>query len=64
MTTRTKSMRRTQSEAEQPTGFRIGSDGEVEMLTRAETDAIIRRAIYEAMVRAGFRIRRSEQLLH
>ena len=34
------------------------------VLTTAEADALIRRAIYEAMVRAGFRIRRSERLLH
>jgi hypothetical protein len=39
MTARTISMRLMQSESEQPTGFRIGPDGEVEVLTRAETAA-------------------------
>ncbi len=45
-------------------GFRIGPDGELEVMTEAETQAVVKRAIYEAMVRAGFRIRPSAPTLH
>jgi hypothetical protein len=59
MTVKTKKILSMQSEDEGPCGFRIGPNGEVEFLTRAETDAVIRRALYEAMVDAGFRRRRT-----
>jgi hypothetical protein len=40
--------------SDQPVGFRIGADGEIEMMTQAETEAVVRRAIREAMYRAGW----------
>ena len=64
MTVKTKIMRPARPESDQPAGFRIGPDGNVEVLTTAEADALIRRAIYEAMVRAGFRIGRLDRRLH
>ena len=64
MTVKTKIMRPARPESDQPAGFRISPDGSVEVLTTAEADALIRRAIYEGMIRAGFRIRRPERLLH
>lgn len=51
-------------EGEQPAGFRIGPNGEVEMMTEAETLAVVWRTIYESMIRAGFRIRPSKRSLH
>ena len=62
MATRTKKQR-AESDSE-PCGFRITPDGEVQMLTRAETDGIIRRALRQAMINAGFRIRPSAPTLH
>jgi hypothetical protein len=64
MMTKRKSLQRTQSETEQPTGFRIDSDGVVEVLTLAETENLIGRAMCEAMVGAGFRIHRTKRRLH
>ena len=43
-------------------GFRIGSNGEVEVMTQAETEAVVQRAIREAMYRAGWP--RSNRTLH
>jgi hypothetical protein len=62
MTARKKIMPETWLEREQPAGFRIGPNGEVDVLTEAEVDALVRRA--EAMVTAGFRIRPSKRSLH
>jgi hypothetical protein len=36
---------------EQSCGFRIGPNGEVEVMTPAETEAVVKRAIWEAMRR-------------
>lgn len=54
MTTRKKMMPKKWLEDEQSVGFRIGSDGEIEMMTQAETGAVVKRAIREAMYRAGW----------
>jgi hypothetical protein len=54
MTARTKTMRRTPVESDQPGGFRIGPNGEVEVMTQAETEAVVKRAIREAMYSAGW----------
>jgi hypothetical protein len=35
-------------------GFRIGPNGEVEVMTQTEADAVIKRAIREAMYSAGW----------
>ncbi|MEH2563498.1 hypothetical protein [Bradyrhizobium sp. AZCC 2289] len=35
-------------------GFRIGPNGEVEIMTQAEVEAVVERAIREAMYRAGW----------
>lgn len=43
-------------EAEPRVGFRIHSNGEVEVLTEAETLALVLRTIYEGMQRAGWRL--------
>ncbi len=43
-------------------GFRIGPDGEVEVMSPAETEAAVNRAIREAMYRAGWP--RVERTLH
>jgi hypothetical protein len=43
-------------------GFRIGPNGEVEVMTEAEAEAMVRRAIREAMHRAGWP--RSNRTLH
>jgi hypothetical protein len=43
--------------SDQP-GFRIHPNGAVEMLTEREAMAIISRALREAMVEAGWQIRR------
>ncbi|AND90432.1 hypothetical protein ACVIWV_002785 [Bradyrhizobium diazoefficiens] len=45
---------RTSLESESRVGFRIHSNGEVEMLTEAETLALILRAFREGMRRAGW----------
>jgi hypothetical protein len=55
MMTRTK-MHSTKK-SDQP-GFRIHPNGAVEMLTEREAIAIISRALREAMVEAGWQIRR------
>jgi hypothetical protein len=41
-------------EGEQPAGVRIGPNGELEVMTEAEADAVVKRAIREAMYRAGW----------
>lgn len=64
MTARTKTMRRTPVESDEPGGFRIKPNGEVEVLTAAETNALVGRGLREAMVNAGFRIRSFERTLH
>jgi hypothetical protein len=48
-----------ESESDERCGFRIGPNGEIEWLTRAETTALVRRTLYEAMVNAGFRMKRT-----
>jgi hypothetical protein len=55
-------MRLTWVEGNQPGGFRIGPGGEVELLTDAEVDALVKRAIREAMYSAGWP--RCERTLH
>jgi len=40
-------------------GFRVSSDGGVEALTEAEVDAMINRAICEALAQAGWQIKRT-----
>jgi hypothetical protein len=59
MTVRTKTIRLMESESDEFCGFRIGPNGEFEWLTRAETDAIVRRTLCDAMVNAGFRMKRT-----
>jgi hypothetical protein len=54
MTAKKKMMPQTWLEGEESVGFRIGADGEIEMMTRAETEAVVERAIREAMYRAGW----------
>ncbi len=49
-------------EGEPRVGFRIGPNGEIEMMTEAETLAAVMRAIREAMYRAGWP--RSARKLH
>jgi hypothetical protein len=61
-TVKTKTMRPTL--LDQPAGFRIGLGGEVEVLPKAEVDALIDRVIREAMDKAGWPIRRFERTLH
>jgi hypothetical protein len=39
---------------EQACGFRIGPNGEVEVMTQAEAEAVVKRAIREAMYSAGW----------
>ena len=56
MMTRTKMHSTKQSD--QPAGFRIHPNGAVEVLTEREAMAIISRAFCEAMVKAGWRIKR------
>jgi hypothetical protein len=41
-------------EGEQSVGFRVGPNGELEWMTQAETEAVVERAIREAMYRAGW----------
>ena len=46
-------------EAEQSVGFRSGPSGELELMSPAETEAAIMRAIREALCRSGWpRLRR------
>jgi hypothetical protein len=54
MTAKKKMMPPTWLEDEQSVGFRIGADGEIELMTRAETEAVVERAIREGMYRAGW----------
>lgn len=49
-------------EGEPRVGFRIHSNGEVEVLTEAETVAMVLRTIYEGMQRAGWRRLRLEEI--
>jgi hypothetical protein len=60
MTARKKIVPQTRLSDEVP-GFRIGPNGEVEM-TQAEADAVVKRAIREAMFSAGWP--RLERTLH
>jgi hypothetical protein len=60
MTARKKIVPQTRLSDEVP-GFRIGPNGEVEM-TQAEADALVKRAIREAMYSAGWP--RLERTLH
>jgi hypothetical protein len=62
MTARKKIVPQTRLSDEVP-GFRIGPNGEVEVLTKAEVDALIARTLREA-IEAGLPIRRFEQTLH
>jgi hypothetical protein len=48
--------------SEEVPGFRIGPNGEVEVMTEAEAAAVIRRTIREAMHRAAWP--RSNRTLH
>jgi hypothetical protein len=64
MTTRTKSMRRSPVESDEPGGFRIKPNGEVEVISAAEAYALVVRALREAMVNAGFRIKSCDRTLH
>jgi hypothetical protein len=63
MTNNLKTLRRKQSEAEQLVGFRVGPDGSIEVLTAAETDNLVRRAMRDAMA-ASFRVERTGRRLH
>jgi hypothetical protein len=54
MTAKKKMMPQTWLEGEQPAGFRIGPNGEVELMTQAEADAVLKRAFQEAMHSAGW----------
>jgi hypothetical protein len=54
MTARTKTTRRTQIKSDQPGGFRIGANGEVEAMTEAEAEAVVKRVVREAMYSAGW----------
>ncbi|MEH2473650.1 dihydrodipicolinate synthase/N-acetylneuraminate lyase [Nitrobacteraceae bacterium AZCC 2161] len=47
-------MRLTRVERNQPGGFRIGSNGEVEAMTEAEAEAVVKRVVREAMYSAGW----------
>lgn len=62
MMTKKKMRSPTWLEREARVGFRIHSNGKVEVLTEAETLAIVLRAIREGMRRAGWS--RSEPTLH
>lgn len=62
MTAKKKMMPQTWLEGEQSVGFRIGPNGEVEVMTEAETEAVVKRAIREAMYSAGWP--RCERTLH
>jgi hypothetical protein len=62
MTARTKTMRRAPVASDQSAGFRIGPNGEVEMMTEAEAEAVVKRAIREAVYSAGWP--RFERTLH
>jgi hypothetical protein len=48
--------------SDQSAGFRIGPNGEVEVMTEAEAEAVVKRAIREAMFSAGWP--RCERTLH
>jgi hypothetical protein len=58
MTVKTKIMRPTRPESDQLAGFRISPGGDVELLTIAEVDALVKCAI-RAGIEAGLRIRRT-----
>jgi hypothetical protein len=55
-------MRRAPVASDQSAGFRIGPNGEVEMMTEAEAEAVVKRAIREAVYSAGWP--RFERTLH
>jgi hypothetical protein len=48
--------------SDQSAGFRTGPNGEVEVMTEAEAEAVVKRAIHEAMSSAGWP--RCERTLH
>jgi hypothetical protein len=52
MAARTKTMRRTPVESDQPGGLRIGP--KVEAMTEAEAEAVVKRVVREAMYSAGW----------
>ncbi len=52
--TKKKMMPQTWLEGEQSVGFRIGPNCEVEVMTEVETEAVVKRAIREAMYSAGW----------
>jgi hypothetical protein len=62
MTARTKTIRRTPVESDRPGGLRIGPNGEVEAMTKAEAEAVVKRVVREAMYNAGWS--RFEWTLH
>lgn len=62
MMTKKKMRSPTGLESKPRIGFRIHSNGEVEMLTGTETLALVLRAIHEAMRRVGWS--RLKQTLH
>ena len=53
MTARKKIMPQTRLSDEVP-GFRIGPNGEVEAMTEAEAEAVVKRLVREAMYSAGW----------
>jgi hypothetical protein len=57
-------MRRSPVESDEPGGFRIKPNGEVEVISAAEAHALVVRAFREAMVNAGFRIKSRDRTLH
>ncbi|WP_155255101.1 hypothetical protein [Bradyrhizobium elkanii] len=59
MTAKKKMIPPTWPEGENPAGFRIGPDGELEWMTEEEADALVKRAIGEAMIAAGWRRKRT-----
>ena len=54
MKMRNKIVAPTPFESNQSVGFRIGPNGEVEVMSEAETDAVVKRAIREAIYSAGW----------
>ena len=54
----TKTKMHSTKQSDQPAGFRVHPNGAVEVLTKGEVQAIISRVFYEAMVKAGWRIKR------
>jgi coenzyme F420-reducing hydrogenase delta subunit len=63
MTARTINKRRVQSEVSSPRVFGLVRMVRLRCSPRADTEATIRRAIYEG-IKAGFRIKNCERTLH